>query len=85
MKNSFTFNDFLFFNYNETEEGEDQVFHGISRSDLNECNSLNSVFTTGRELVFSPDEKIVKNIMSYSRALIVLKTEKTGSFSFLMN
>jgi len=85
MKNSFTFNDYLFFNYNEAEEGEDRVFSIIDQPVLKGHYSLNTALTPGKDWLFSPDEKVVKNIMSYSRALIVLKTEKTGSFNFLMN
>jgi hypothetical protein len=85
MKNSFTLNDLLFFNYNETEEGKEHGFSAINLPVLNEYYYLNTPLTTGKKWLFSPDEKIVKNIMNYSRALIVLKTEKTGSFNFLMN
>jgi hypothetical protein len=74
MKNSFTLNDFFLSGQNESDEWwiQELIKSGISLQEpLPEQ--------------FSPDKRVLSNIMGYSQALYVLKTNHAGVFSILMN
>ena len=88
MKNLFTLNDLILNAYCESEgidkeglkisppvnEGQMGAMKEIMDSEMwHECQTI------------SPEKRIIDNIMNYSRALNVLKTEKSGNFNLLMN
>jgi hypothetical protein len=87
MKSSFTFDDLFLFAYNETLETED---HMVRREqETHELkNELKGML--GNDLTFddesaSPNKRIISNIMSYSRALSVVRTKQAGNINLLLN
>jgi hypothetical protein len=71
MKDSFTLDDlFLFSRRSGTENGGDMV----------EARKQAAVTES-----FGPDKRIVSNILSYSRALSVMKTKGAGQINLLLN
>jgi hypothetical protein len=85
MKNSFTFNDFVFFNFYEPEEREDVGQPGFQEPILVENNYLQATFNKSRKWLITPDSRVVNNIINYSRALSVIKTENAGTLNVLLN
>lgn len=71
MKDSFTFNDLFFYSNNL---GGQRTMERNADDDV-ECDALPRV----------PEERIITNILNYSRALSVIKTEKAGTLNLLMN
>ena len=39
----------------------------------------------GRRRVVSPRESVIRNLLNYSKALVVLKTTETGYINMVMN
>ncbi len=37
------------------------------------------------DLTFGPSDRVIKNILNYSRSLMVLKTKLSGNFNFILN
>jgi len=85
MKNDFTFNDFLFFNDNDTDEWEEQKPAGITKPANIEFLILNAAFNNRNKWMNSPDLNVIHNILSYSKALSVIKTKESGIFHVLIN
>lgn len=85
MKSSFTLNEINFFASGE-EKNTSNLSEWINKQF--EDVSIYS-FLSEEEGSFNasevPCKKVLSNIFSYSRALSVLKTEKVGSFNFLLN
>jgi hypothetical protein len=71
MKDSFTINDLFF--YSKNPGGQRSM--GRNEDNEVECDAL------PRE----PEKRIITNILNYSRALTVMKTEKAGTINLLMN
>ena len=78
MKNSFTLNDFFLSGQNEADDwwNQDLINSGISLQ--------KPVDISIREL-FLPGKRVLNNIMGYSQALYVVKTNHAGVFTILMN
>ena len=73
MKDSFTFfNELILFPKDDKTDSQDDM------SDDGEPAEYEH-----REMV--PDKRIINNILSYSRALNVLRTKQTGDVRLLMN
>jgi len=73
MKDSFTFfNELILFSNSDDAE---------SQNDMNDDNS----YSDHNEKVLQPDQKIINNIMNYSRALSVIRTKRAGNLSILLN
>ncbi|MCD4695602.1 MAG: hypothetical protein K8S16_05105 [Bacteroidales bacterium] len=70
MKDSFTFSDLILFSDNESSK---ILNVNISRD-----------LKSGDEQ-FLPDKRIINNILSYSRALNVIKINNAGNINLLMN
>lgn len=88
MKKSFTLNDFFLLNHIETDKWLDQeisrtLFAVEELSDENglSCNQDCRI----SDAISSPEKRITENIMSYSRALYVVKTSNLGFFNVLLN
>ena len=87
MKSSFTIDDLFLFAINETLETEDHM-----KCDELEASELKHEF---REILgsenfdsngrVSPEKRLINNIMSYSRALNVVRTKQAGTLNLLMN
>jgi len=71
MKDSFTLNDFILYSTNFGSESEDEMTEEHSKICENDLDG--------------PDKRVIDNILSYSRALSVLKTKRAGNFNLLLN
>lgn len=85
MRNDFTFSDFLFFNDNDTAEWEMQVYDSIASKTSHTLSEFTATGRLQKILVSEPGSNIIGNILSYSRALSVIKTEKSGIFHLILN
>jgi len=83
MKDSITLDDLIFYAYCETEDLEEKRIFDSSAVDEKFRNEFMSMFLDSKTV--SPDRKIIDNIMSYARALCVIKTERAGVLNFIMN
>ena len=83
MKDSFTLDDLIFYAYCETEDLDEERIFDSSAVDEKFRNEFKSMFLDSKTV--SPDRKIIDNIMSYARALCVIKTERAGALNFIMN
>ncbi|MCB0804185.1 MAG: hypothetical protein KDC05_00215 [Bacteroidales bacterium] len=73
MKDSFTFfNDQILFTGNENTESHDDMKEDGDNTDWCSENA-------------KPDKRIINNIISYSRALSVMRTKRAGTINLLMN
>lgn len=70
MKDSFTLNELIQFS--------DNMFHNAKKKHLSDDshNDESSVL---------PDDRIIANILNYSRALNVIRTKRAGTINLLMN
>jgi hypothetical protein len=83
MKDSYTLDDLIFYAYCETEDlGETRLFDN-SKAEEKFRNEFKSMFLDSKKV--SPDRRLIDNIMSYARALCVIKTERAGVLNFIMN
>jgi len=71
MKDSFTLNDLILFSNGDGSKSDDEMIDEYCRVDVDE--------------LAGPDKRIVDNILSYSRALSVIKTKRIGNVNVLMN
>lgn len=71
MKDSFTLDDLILYSSSIGSESEEEM----------EKNQAQ----TWDEHPVGPDQRIVSNILSYSRALSVLKTKRAGCVKLLLN
>ncbi|MCB2220536.1 MAG: hypothetical protein KQI35_09085 [Bacteroidetes bacterium] len=87
MKSSFTFDDLFLFAYNETLETEDHMVHREQEDQelKNELKEMMGNDLTSDDESVSPDKRIICNIMSYSRALSVIRTKQAGNINLLLN
>jgi hypothetical protein len=88
MKNSFTLNDLILFNQFENEFWKEEhsvksEYHG--KKPGYEFTKFTEISDNFRDNLFSPEKRIISNIMDYSRALFVINTKKAGYFTVLMN
>ncbi|MCB0821125.1 MAG: hypothetical protein KDC09_00405 [Bacteroidales bacterium] len=87
MKSSFTLDDLFLFAFNETHEtNESMVGHDFEVDEMkNELKELlGHEFKTEEESI-APSKRVISNIMSYSRALNVVRTKQAGNINLLMN
>lgn len=88
MKSDFTFNDLIVFAFNDTLEKNDP-----ERSDAmesfdefkHEFKELLENSSFGHRAGTGPNQRIINNIMGYSRALNVIPTRQTGVVNLLVN
>lgn len=88
MKSSFTLNDLILFAYNETKEPEKRKLFKTMQTNQrlkDEFKSIIGIKYCVDSSLISPNKRILSNIMSYSRALSIFKTRRTGNFNLLMN
>ncbi len=87
MKSPFTLDDLFLFAYNETHETEDHMLRRESEANemKNELKDMMASEQSEEEHCVSPDKRIISNIMSYSRALNVVRTKQAGNINLLMN
>jgi len=83
MKDSFTLDDLIFLAYCETAELEEDNLFDISETDKRLKNEFKDLFLNSSKV--TPEKRIIDNIMSYSRTLCVIKTNKAGIINFIMN
>jgi hypothetical protein len=83
MKNDFTFNDFLSLNDNDTDDWEWQNLTGPSQ--FQTTRNLLGKPGVGEWKMVSPKVLVIKNILSYSKALEVFKTRLSGTFNVVIN
>ena len=87
MKSSYTPNDLILFAYCETKKPEQQNLYKELRTDKSLREEFKSIlgdkFYVDSSFI-SPGKRIVSNLISYSKALFVMKT-KAGNFNLLMN
>lgn len=83
MKDSFTLDDLIFFAYCETSELEERNLFDTSRTDSKLKDEFRDLFIDSSKV--APEKRIIDNIMSYARALCVIKTERAGVLNFIMN
>lgn len=83
MKDSITLDDLIFYAYCETEDLEEKSIFDNSKAEEKFRNEFKCMFLDSKTV--SPDRRIVDNIISYSRALCVIKTERAGVLNFIMN
>lgn len=69
MKDSFTLNDLIFFSNTDGLQNKMEDDEKYSWDEYPE----------------GPDQKIITNILNYSRALSVIKTKRAGVLNLLMN
>ena len=73
MKDSFTFlNDLILFSDNNDVESQDDMNEEKEHSDWYDGS-------------IKPDQRVINNIMNYSRALSVMRTKRVGNLSILLN
>ncbi len=88
MKCSFTLNDLFLFAYSDKVENEEPQWFIKMQSKEKVWDELNDLLNseyTDEEFTISPDRNVVRNIMSYSQALTIVKTQNAGTFNLLMN
>lgn len=80
MKKSYTLNELISF-VNSEKSGADLNDKDIvcQENRYQKDNLLDS------RLSISPDNRIISNILNYSRALSVVNTKSSGNFSLMMN
>lgn len=88
MQNPFTLNDLMFFAYSDPEFSDGNRYRSMIEADENLSKKLNTALRVKRyvaKLKIGPSQSTINNILNYSRALSVMKTQKTGNFSMLLN
>jgi hypothetical protein len=88
MPNPFTLNDLMFFAYSDPEFSDDNKYRNMIEADENLSKKFNTALRVKRyvaKLKVGPSQNTINNILNYSRALSVIKTQKTGTFSLLLN
>jgi len=83
MKDSFTLDDLIFYAYCETAELKENNLFDVTKTDTRLKNDFKDLFASSSQI--GPGKNVIDNIMSYSRALCVIKTEKAGVLNFIMN
>ncbi len=71
MKDSFTLDDFILFSTRFAADNEGDMVDERRHTTVSER--------------IGPDKRIVSNILSYSRALSVMKTKGAGNINLLLN
>jgi len=88
MNRSYTINDLILFAYSESENDESDKYRSfirknkLLRKEYNTICRIKHYFATKK---VGPSESTIKNILSYSKALSVNRTQKSGNFSLLLN
>ncbi len=88
MRNVSTTNDLILLAYNEQNEPDQKRLVEAMQNDeslLNEFESILRIKLNLDTVMQSPGENILKNIISYSKALDVIKTKYVGDVNILMN
>jgi hypothetical protein len=88
MQNPFTLNDLMFFAYSDPDFAGDNKYRNMIEADENLSKTFNTVMRVKRyvaKLKVGPSQSAINNILSYSRALSVIKTQRTGTFSLMLN
>jgi len=88
MNRSYTINDLILFAYSEPENDESEKYRSFIRKNklLNkEYKTICRIKHYFASKKVGPSESTIKNILSYSRALSVNRTQKAGNFSLLLN
>jgi len=88
MHTSFTLNDLILFAYTEPDTADADSYRKVINGNLlldkeyKMICRIKQYFTSKK---VGPSESTIKNILSYSKALSVNRTEKAGNFSLLLN
>lgn len=88
MRNVFTTNELILLAYNEQNGPEQKRLVEAMQNDESLFNEFKSILKTKLNIdaeVKSPRKSILQNIISYSKALDVIKTKHVGNINFLMN
>ncbi len=85
MKKSFTLNENFLTNQDDTSEwlNHDLMNPGNDFPEFPNYH-VESFNNSGHEMLL-PDKNVLSNILGYSQALLVVKTEYAGVFTILMN
>ena len=88
MQQMNTFNDLVLFAYSEPDFPEAESFHKMidSNRELSiEYRTILRVKSYLNKLKVGPSDSVIKNILSYSRALSITKSKNAGNISWLLN
>lgn len=88
MQHFNTLNDLIYFAYNEPElsgDSEYQKIIGTNKYLNREYETIVKAREKLRKLKVGPSESVIKNIMSYSKALSVSPSKSAGNISLLLN
>jgi len=83
-----TFNDLVLFAYSEPDYAEVESFHKMidnNRELSIKYRTILRVKSYLNKLKVGPSESVIKNILSYSRALSVSKSKNAGNISLMLN
>jgi len=88
MNRSYTINDLILFAYSEPENDESEKYRSFIKKNRllsKEYKTICRIKHYFASKKVGPSESTIKNILSYSRALSVNRTQKAGNFSLLLN
>lgn len=88
MQQMNTFNDLVLFAYSEPDFAEAESFEKMiskNRELSIEYRTILRVKSLLKKLQVGPSDSVIKNILSYSRALSVSKSKNAGNISLLLN
>lgn len=88
MQQMNTFNDLVLFAYSEPDLAEAESFQKMINNNRElsiEFRTILRVKSILNKLKVGPSESVIKNILSYSRALSVSKSKNAGYISLLLN
>ncbi|MBN3033998.1 MAG: hypothetical protein JW861_00280 [Bacteroidales bacterium] len=81
-------NDLIRFTHNETAEDENGEFHRLL-SENGHFMKRYAGFSASRLILegyqVSPPQRIIRNLMGYSRALVMVETRQTGNLPVILN
>lgn len=88
MQHFNTLNDLIYFAYNESDLSgapDYQKIIGTNKLLNREYETIVRAREKLKKLKVGPSERVIKNIMSYSKALSVSHSKNTGNISLLLN
>ncbi|MBN2173252.1 MAG: hypothetical protein JW731_03920 [Bacteroidales bacterium] len=88
MKNSFTPNDLILFAYSDTKGTRERKFYEEMQADehlLKEFQNILGVKFCIDSSIVAPQKRTINNLLSYSRAMVIFKTNSIGTINKVMN
>jgi hypothetical protein len=88
MRNVFTTDELILLAYNETNKSDQQRLVKAMQDDETLRNEFRDIMNTKLKIdaeIKDPNKNAVQNLISYSRALDVIKTRQVGCINLLMN